>query len=349
MSAQDGDYRIKRGVASDAVAQYDTNSIPAPGGTTFKPLTGGIEHRANWTNPNQMLNPLSGNADNNQLRGNADNNQLRGQTNSNMLQGKTDTMQMRAAVSNPAPLSGLIKQNPLRIDAATTDTPPFALNTNRTRLPGDVNDRDLKLLRSRDIVIFQDRSSSMGEHESFPQGYFPRWYWCLSQAMDFRRQTTSALPNWPFTLVLFSSKYDVYRNVTMEQMPSIFDRNHIWIGTLLAPPMEEQLNEYFMRKARGGAKPLLIAIVTDGKPKDEGLLADVIINATRRMQNPSELHITFLLVGTDDECQRKMRRLDNDLVSMGARFDIVSVMPFNQVTQLGLTRSLVTAIQNAGR
>lgn len=348
-------YRLNRNAAAQSDGNTVDSSIASPGQysqplydqpdsnavspSRTRPLTGGVEHRASMVDPSEYQNPMYGRTDGNQL------------------QGGNQTMQMRSGVaSNPPLAAGSMNNgpffaglnqlgNPLQgLFPNFGNLPPLSTDVSRTKLPGDISDLELKQLQSRDIVIMQDRSSSMGEHENFPQGNFPRWYWCLSQALDFRRQTMR-MPNWEFTLVLFSSKYDVYRNVRMEQLPSIFDRNHIWIGTKLAQPMAEQLNDYFRRRAQGRARPLLIVVVTDGKPKDEGDLAEVIIDATQHLQNPREVHITFLQVGTDDESQRKLWMLDNELVHRGAKFDIVSVMPFGQVTQLGLTRSMLRALQ----
>lgn len=219
-------------------------------------------------------------------------------------------------------------------------------NLANTKLQGDVSDRDLKQLATHDIIVMQDRSSSMGDKEYFPMfsDKVSRWQWCLSQSMDLTRQA-SRLPNWGFTLVMFSSQYDVYRNVHLRNLPQLFVRNGIFIGTKLAAPMHEQLTEYFQRRATGKARPLVIAVITDGKPQDDEDLNDVIIQATRLMKDPNEIKITFLQVGTDDDGQRKLYRLDNRLMSRGARYDIVGVTPFSELAEKGLTRALIKAIQ----
>jgi hypothetical protein len=301
-----------------------------------KPLVGGIEHRT--FAPSGNINPLQGQSEQNLLNGQID--QLRAKI--------QDRGPLRGGLDDrSSPLSTGVNDRNLRPGSPVMDgLPTFPLDTKQTRLPGDVTDGELNKLRNHDVVIMQDRSSSMGDRESYPQGYFPRWYWCLLQAMDLRRQTMR-LPTWTFDLVMFSAKFDLYRGVSMDQLPLVFNRNGIWIGTHLAPPMDQVLGEYFQRRSQGRGKPLIVAVVTDGKPKDMGELCDVIINATRQMRSPNEIHITILQVGTDDESYRKLALLDNGLVRRGARFDIVSVMPFNQATNLGLTRSLLTAVQTA--
>ncbi len=219
------------------------------------------------------------------------------------------------------------------------------------RLPGDVSDRELARIKSYDVVVMQDRSSSMGEHEHVMgfhgEGWrkISRWNWCLDQARDFTRQTTG-LPGWAFTLVLFSSQYDVYRNVVLQQIPYIYDKSGIFIGTKLARPLGEQLSEYFRRRSMGRTKPLLVAIITDGKPQDDEDLRDLLVQTTYHMRNPNEIKITFLQVGNDDEGRKKLFKLDQKLLQKGAKYDIVSVKPFPEVVSVGLTKALVDTIQN---
>ena len=172
-----------------------------------------------------------------------------------------------------------------------------------------------------------------------------RWKWCLTQAVDLTRQT-SRVPGGKITLVLFSSAYDVYENVTLSQVPYIFARNHIFIGTKIVPPLEDQIERYFQRRDAGAAKPLIIAIITDGIPQDDQSLVDLIIATTQRMRTPDEISITMLQVGSEEDGQRLLRKLDNRLVRKGAKFDIVKTKTFPQVLQAGLARSLIDAIED---
>ena len=299
------------------------------------PLTGGIEHQEedSLVSPDEFKTlPAKSDSYSRPLSGMTDNTQLRANTGMSNLRSGTDAFNLKSGLLNK--VLPLIQGNPTE-DAL----PPLP------KLHADVNNDELKVLKSRDIVIMQDRSSSMAERENFPEGMFPRWYWCLSQAMDFRRQS-ARIPDWTFNLVMFSSQYDVYRSVRMEMLPTVFSRNHIWIGTKLAEPMAQQLGEYFQKRGmQRQAKPLVVAVITDGKPQDESNLKDVIINATHQMRYPTEVQIVFLQVGTDDESYKKLSKLDNRLVSNGAKYDIVGVMPFNEVTRLGLARALVKAVQ----
>lgn len=243
--------------------------------------------------------------------------------------------------------SGLDNFNMQPVNAGA-DRMMFNPTVATTRLRGDLSDQELRQLATHDIVIMQDRSSSMGEKDYFPmaQEKISKWKWCMSQSMDLTRQTTR-LPKFGITLVVFSSQYDVYQNVRLQQMPSIIanSRNGLFIGTKLAAPMHDQLTQYFQRRAMGKARPLIIAVITDGKPQDDHELRDVIIQATQLMRNPNEIKIKFLQIGNDDEGEKKLNKLDTRLVSKGARFDIVGVEPFTQLAQEGLPRALLRAIR----
>lgn len=304
-----------------------------------KPLEGGIEHNAQGglvdTNDFQLdaqsngLNPLRGNLD---------------QGGSKPLHGKLDHEGSR-------PLRGGLDQSPemrvpLNAGTGTLDKrAPLNGNVGDNKHPRYLNAKEIDNLKNYDVVVMQDRSSSMGEREHFPFVPFKlsRWDWCLDQAADLTKQT-ARVPNWGITLVMFSSKYDVYHNVSLRQIPQIYNRNGIFIGTRIADPLAMVFSQYFRRKASGDAKPLLVAIITDGKPQDDENLRDLLVSTTQYMKDPREIQVRFLQVGTDDEGQHKLYKLDNRLMSKGAKYDIVSVMPFHELSQLGLARALVQTI-----
>lgn len=316
---------------------YDSTSMP-PSPARRLPLNGQVEvqEEGSLVDPEQFagtpMSPLNGNAGRARLGGNA---KERGPLQSG-LEDRGGPLQSGLDNFNMQPLN------------TGADQMRFNPTVTTTRLRGDLSDQELKQLATHDIVIMQDRSSSMGEKDYFPmaQEKISKWRWCMSQSMDLTRQTTR-LPRFGFTLVVFSSQYDVYQNVRLQQMPSIIanSRNGIFIGTKLAAPMHEQLTQYFQRRAMGKARPLIIAVITDGKPQDDHELRDVIIQATQLMRNQNEIKIKFLQIGYDDEGEKKLNKLDTRLVSRGARFDIVGVEPFTQLAQEGLPRALLRAIK----
>lgn len=266
---------------------------------------------------------------------------LRGGTGQNQLQGGANTNGLRGGVGNDNLGAGV---------PGYGQRPPFNLGAPKTHLQGDVSDKDMKSISNYDVVVMQDRSSSMGDHENIllrngaGMRRMTRWDWCLFEAADFTRQT-SFLPNWAFTLVLFSNEYDVFHRVALSQLPQIYNRSGIYIGTKLAAPMAEQISMYFRRRQMGEKRPLLIAVITDGKPQDDENLRDLLVQTTHQMRNPNEVKIVFLQVGTSEEGSEKLFKLDRKLQTKGAKFDIVSVKPFYELSNVGLTRALVDTIR----
>jgi hypothetical protein len=334
-NAEAENHRLKR-------AQEQYGSVPQSS-MRLKPLTGQID----YTNTEGLvdkddyeLNAQSGRTDSNRFDGRAGTNRLDGRAGNNALQSGADQSLFRGNVNSPQ----LNRQLP-----KFGQTPPLKQGIQTTRLPGDLSNKELTVLKLHDVVVMQDRSSSMAEDEHVfgNSGWrkTSKWDWCLEQAMSLTRQTES-LPNWKMTVVLFSGKYDVFQNVTMSRLPYVYNREGIYVGTRLARPLAEQLQDYFNRRANGRARPLAIAVITDGKPQDDEKLCELLVQATQLMRDPKEISITFLQVGNDDEGQRKLHKFDRRLVEMGAKYDIVKVKPFYELIQVGLPKALVDSIQS---
>jgi Mg-chelatase subunit ChlD len=257
--------------------------------------------------------------------------------------------QLRTGASSNGLNGGQGEQNLGTGIPAYENRPRFDFGLPRTHLAGDISDKEIKLISNYDVVVMQDRSSSMGEDENIllrngmGMRRMSRWDWCLSETADFTRQT-SFLPNWAFTLVLFSSKYDVFHRVAFNQLPAIYNRTGIYIGTKLAEPMAEQISMYFRRRQMGEKRSLLVAVITDGKPQDDENLRDLLIQTTYQMRDPEEVKVVFLQVGTSDEGSEKLFKLDRKLQAKGAKYDIVTVKPFYEIANVGLTRALLDTI-----
>jgi hypothetical protein len=92
----------------------------------------------------------------------------------------------------------------------------------------------------------------------------------------------------------------------------------------------------------------LIAVITDGLPTDPHGLRDVIIDATKNV-HPGDMKMTFLQVGSDPKGIYFVREMDQQLVSEGAAFDMVSSKTFPDLLRGGgLTKALVDCITEHG-
>lgn len=235
-----------------------------------------------------------------------------------------------------------------QIQVGASDQAPFNLNSGRQR---DLSQRELALLGTHDVCVIMDKSFSMGTRDCpstsgdnwLTMLPISRWRWTFGQLHDLTRQM-SRMPSKGITLVLFDKNYWVHHNVNLAQLPEIFDNYHPWNGTHLAPPLEDQFEEYFRRRAMGSVRPLLIAIITDGRPHDEEVLVPTIVQAVNRLRNPNEITITILQVGNDPKGQWFTEMLDRGLGGYGAKYHIVHTQTFPELQQSGLSRALLQAV-----
>ncbi len=331
------------GVSADETMRIDRGLKPLYGKVDYTGGTGSAQGRA-------RVKPLEGRVERNAAGGLVDTASFQAGVGRIAIPGRANSNQLQGGARQSSGL-GQADSVPLQSGVAGMGRPdPFPLGSSQSRLPGDISDRELELLRTHDVVVIQDRSSSMGDKEHFPVSgggsrKMSRWKWCLSQAVDLTRQT-ARIPGGKITLVLFSSQYDVYENVSLQQVPYIFARNKIFIGTKIVPPLADQIDRYFQRRDAGSAKPLVIAVITDAIPQDDDDLKELIVETTQRMRDPNEITITILQVGSEEDGQSLLRKLDHRLVRKGAKFDIIKTKTFPQVLQAGLTRSLIDAIEN---
>jgi hypothetical protein len=194
-------------------------------------------------------------------------------------------------------------------------------------------------MRNHDVCILIDKSSSMLERDC--PGDLSRWEWCQQQSRGLAQACAQAASN--LTVALFSSDYTIYEHVQPGIIPAIFAANKPWNGTKLAPPLTAMLTGYFKeRSINPHARPLIVAVITDGCPKDMNDVEHVIIDAANNTVKEGEISISFLVIGTQGA--DKMEYLDSGLVSRGAKHDIVNLIQFNNLKRLGTAQALAMAL-----
>jgi hypothetical protein len=229
-------------------------------------------------------------------------------------------------------------------------------------LSSSISAADLAKLASHDVVLIIDKSHSMSKTDCLSIGSGPnlketrsddqpnslvsRWQWCHEQTLDLAKKTQGALPAG-ITVVLFSGQVVAYNNVNANGIETIFSENNPRGSTNTTLALKSQLNQYFERRNRLGnsAKPLLLAVITDGCPTEPSGLRYAIIDATKQMKTAEEISITFLQVGNDSGGSKLLTELDKNLIDQKAKFDIVDVKPFAEVSSTGLARTLVELAQ----
>jgi hypothetical protein len=85
--------------------------------------------------------------------------------------------------------------------------------------------------------------------------------------------------------------------------------------------------------------------MTDGMPNRGPDVKEVIINATRGMQAANEIRLVFLEIGEEFDGWSTIKGWDDDLVSSGARYDIIDSVEFSELARKGLAEELVEVIK----
>lgn len=201
-------------------------------------------------------------------------------------------------------------------------------------------------LENRDYVIVIDKSGSMGESDT------------KSGQTRFKEaeESTIALANAvaPFdadgiTVIPFAGSFKVYESVTPAKVKDVFKENQPMGGTTLAPVLKHVFDSYNSRKKAGNTKANgeILIVITDGQPTDEKEVANEIVKFTKTLANgDDEYGIAFFQVGKDVQASKFLKKLDDDLVSLGAAHDIVDTKTMEELENIGVTEALMAALDD---
>lgn len=189
-------------------------------------------------------------------------------------------------------------------------------------------------LANLDVEFLLDKSGSMSTKDC-ANGNKTRW--------EYGRETLEALANAAqkhdpdgIVVTVFARNFRTYEGVKSgsDKVTAIYKENEPMGGTDTAKALKARLDAYFARKAAGQAKSLVLFVMTDGAPDDEKALADVIIEASKKLERDEEVAICFVQVGKDENATKFLKSLDDDLTGKGAKFDIVDTLPVDEVENL---------------
>jgi uncharacterized protein YegL len=203
---------------------------------------------------------------------------------------------------------------------------------------------DIEKLKNRDYYILLDKSGSMEESDT-PSGV-SRFKYAEESTIAIARKLGEYDPDG-ISLIPFASSYKAYDNVTHSAVQNVFKENTPMGGTNLAPPLQWCMDDYLAKKAKNQQKAngAIVLVITDGCPSDEALVAKAIVNFTKKLDNgDSEFGISFVQVGKDSHASAYLKRLDDNLTSEGAKFDIVDTKTMDEVESVGLTETLIAAL-----
>ncbi|MEH2463265.1 vWA domain-containing protein [Nostoc sp.] len=199
------------------------------------------------------------------------------------------------------------------------------------------------MMSDRDYTLIIDKSGSMSTPDQV--GGRSRWEIAQESTLALARKAEQFDPDG-ITVYLFSGRFKRYDDVTSAKVAQIFLENDPSGTTNLAGVLQDALNNYFQRKAAGKAKPNgeTILVITDGEPDDRKAVFEVIIHATRQMERDEELGISLIQVGSDAQATKFLKALDDQLQSVGAKFDICDTVTLDDLEDMSLVDVLTNAI-----
>jgi uncharacterized protein with von Willebrand factor type A (vWA) domain len=199
------------------------------------------------------------------------------------------------------------------------------------------------MMSDRDYTLIIDKSGSMSTPDQV--GGRSRWEIAQESTLALARKAEQFDPDG-ITVYLFSGRFKRYDDVTSAKVAQIFLENDPSGTTNLAGVLQDALNNYFQRKAAGKSKPNgeTILVITDGEPDDRKAVFEVIIHATRQMERDEELAISIIQIGSDAQATKFLKALDDQLQSVGAKFDICDTVTLDDLEEMSLVDVLTNAI-----
>ncbi len=199
------------------------------------------------------------------------------------------------------------------------------------------------MIKERDYTLIIDKSGSMSTPDQ--AGGRSRWEIMQESTLALARKCDQFDPDG-MTVYLFSGRYKRYDNVTSKKVEQIFMENDPAGTTNLAGVLKDATDDYFKRKAEGQTKANgeTILVVTDGEPDDRKAVFEVIINASHQMEKDEELAISIIQVGSDAQATKFLKALDDQMESVGAKFDICDTITLDDMEDMTLAEILTNAI-----
>ncbi|MEI6442144.1 MAG: VWA domain-containing protein [Nostocales cyanobacterium ELA583] len=199
------------------------------------------------------------------------------------------------------------------------------------------------MMSDRDYTLIIDKSGSMSTPDQ--AGGRSRWQIAQESTIALARKCEEFDPDG-ITVYVFSGRFKRYENVTAAKVAQIFQENDPAGTTNLGSVLQDALNNYFQRKAAGTTKlnGETILVITDGEPDDRKAVFEIIIRATQQMEKDEELGISMIQVGSDPQATKFLKALDDQLQSVGAKFDICDTITLDDLEDMSLADVLMNAI-----
>lgn len=194
------------------------------------------------------------------------------------------------------------------------------------------------MLANRDYTLIIDKSGSMATRDQ--AGGKSRWQAVKESTIALANKCEEFDPDG-ITVYTFAGRFKRYDNVTAMKVEQIFQENEPNGSTNLTGVLQDGLDRFFQKK---DSRYETILVITDGEPDDRKSVFEVIIKATQRMTKDEELAISFIQIGNDPQATQFLQALDDKLMGVGAKFDIVDTVTFADMEDMTMTEVLTNAI-----
>jgi uncharacterized protein YegL len=200
-------------------------------------------------------------------------------------------------------------------------------------------------MNNRDYTLIIDRSGSMSKADQ--DGGLTRWQAVQESVLALARKCEKFDPDG-LTVYVFSSRFQRYDHVTSDKVEDIFLENEPMGRTNLAIALQDALNNFLNHKKSGQMtkEGETIFIIMDGEPDDKRAVIEMIINTSKSLDRDEELALCFIQVGDDAAARQFFKALDDQLMDIGAKFDICDTISMDEMLDLSLTEILMKAIED---
>ena len=200
-----------------------------------------------------------------------------------------------------------------------------------------------RLLLERDYTLIIDKSNNMST--SIPEAQTNLWSvvkeTTIAIAQECERFDFDGL-----SLYLYADNFERFNYLSKTQMSEILEKTAPSGIAKLSGALQDAISKYFQRRSLGSSKPNgeTLIVITASEPVDAEKVQQIIIEASQQMIHNDELGISFIQVGADAKAEKFWQKLDDNLQSMGAKFDICDTVALEKIDRSLLAEVLLHAI-----
>lgn len=205
------------------------------------------------------------------------------------------------------------------------------------------------LLRDRDYTVIIAKTAS--ERSINPPRFAERWITAESAVMTLIQKCQDFDPDGITIYISCRSPEETcmfkkYEQVKTAELSQVIQAGYPPEKVDLQIVLQTALDSYFDRRSAQRTKPNgeLILVLLDGEPSDRMAVAKLIKTTTHQLNSDQELRINFVQIGDDGIAHGFLSALDENLQSVGAKFDIVSTKLLEEIQPTSLTEFLLETL-----